>query len=313
MKQKSRNRLLAILAFTAISSFSIAQTVSSMAKKPTAVLREGFLYSRASFPGHPLNDSLKNIDYEKGDYLEQDHIIQALKKYQRSIKGEKEQDIKDAFFISGIMVLPAYSKMYFTPSKTLIKTDALGYHQELLINHAMDSAILVVSDRDKANQGAVSFRPKEISEVWQKYRVDSAQYRSEKTTEIVVIAGYRCRKIIYTFDGTSRGTGVSNYIINLQPQRVTAWYSDELPAIINRIHPLDFELDKAILKFEVEYDKSKKNKMLVEVIKIDPQKIDEKEFDLPQKAPIVQHTKNGYESNMVIMPVMMYAISLLTK
>ncbi len=312
MKRKSRNRFLAILTFTAISSFSIAQTVSSLTK-PTANLRQGFLYSRTSFPGHPLNDSLKKIDYVGGDNQYQENVIQELKQYQRSIKGVNEQEIKDAYFISGIMVMPAYSRMYFNPEKELIKTDALGYHQELLINHADDSAVLVLADRDKANQGTVNFNTRDISEVWQKYRIDAEQYTSQKTNDITHVAGYNCRKIIYTFGGTSRGSGVSNYIINLQPQKVTVWYNEDLPASINRIHQLDFELNKAVLRFEVEYDKVGKNKMLVEVLKIEPQKIDEKEFDLTQKAPVVQHVKNGNESAFMIMQVMMYAISLLTK
>ena len=79
------------------------------------------------------------------------------------------------------------------------------------------------------------------------------------------------------------------------------------------MHPHDFELQKAVLKYEVEYDKNKKNKMLVEVIKLEPQKIEEEKFDLAEKAPVMQHTKNGTEAAMMIMQVMIYAISLLTK
>jgi len=36
------------------------------AQKPiTASFTEGIIYSRASFPGHPLNDSLKTLDFEQ--------------------------------------------------------------------------------------------------------------------------------------------------------------------------------------------------------------------------------------------------------
>lgn len=44
-----------------------------------------------------------------------------------------------------------------------------------------------------------------------------------------MIAGYPCKKIIYIFGGTSRGAGVSNYVINMLPLKVNAWYNDELP------------------------------------------------------------------------------------
>ncbi len=76
---------------------------------------EGIVVSRTSFPGHALNDLLKKLDFENGDFLDQHHVIQALKKHQKSIKAENEQQIKDVFFVSGIMVLPAYSKIYFLP------------------------------------------------------------------------------------------------------------------------------------------------------------------------------------------------------
>ena len=283
-------------------------------QKPTAAtFTEGFIYSRASFPGHPVNDSLKKLDFESGDFLDQHHVIQALKKHQQSIKGENEQEIKDAFFVSGIMVIPAYSKMFFSPSKALVKTDALGYHQEMLINKVDNTGKLVLADRDKINQGTIRFHFQEVKEVWQKYKVDAAQYSDQKTTETAVIAGYTCKKIIYSFGGTSRGSGINNYVINMQPLKVIAWYTDDLPASINIMHPHDFELEKAVLKYEVEFDKNKKNRMLVEVTKLEPQKFEAENFDLAEIAPVVEHQKNGSESGMMIMQVMMYAISLLTK
>jgi hypothetical protein len=45
--------------------------------------------------------------------------------------------------------------MYFTSSKALIKTDALGYHQEILINTSDNSGKLILSDRDKTNRGTI--------------------------------------------------------------------------------------------------------------------------------------------------------------
>jgi hypothetical protein len=99
----------------------------------------------------------------------------------------------------------------------------------------------------------------------------------------------------------------------MQPQKVTAWYNDDLPALINLMHPLDFEMEKAVLKFEVEYDKNKKNKMLVEITKLEPQKIEEEKFDIAEIVPIVEHKKNGSESGIMIMQFMMNAIALLTK
>jgi len=301
-----------LIVFLSISAtFANAQQI---ANKPSPKnFSEGIIYSRTSFPGHPLNDSLKTLDFESGDFVDQYKVIDALKKHQKSIKGETEQQIKDAFFVSGMMVIPAYSKMYFTSSKSLIKTDALGYHQETLINTFDNSGKLVLADRDKTNQGTIKFATKDIKEVLQKYQVNAEQYTIQKTAETALIAGYLCKKIVYTFGGTSRGAGVSNYIINLEPKKVTAWYTDDLPPSINLMHTLDFELQKAVLKYEVEYDKNKKNKMLVEIIKLEPKGIEPEKFELNDKAPVVEHKKNGTEASMMFMQVMMNAIALLTK
>jgi len=283
------------------------------AQKRTSHFSEGLLYSKTTYPGHPLNDSLKKLDFENGDFVEQYNVIQDLKKHQKSITAQNEQDIKDAFFVSGIMILPAYSKMYYTPYKQLIITNALGYQQETFINSADQSGKIYFADRDKTNQGTIHFNTESFKEVWQKYQIDAAQYSIQKTAETAIIAGYPCKKIIYTFGGTSRGAGVSNYIINMLPLKVTAWYTDDLPAAINLIHTIDFELQKAILKFEIEYDKNKKNKILVEITKIETQKLDDEKLALTDKAPVVVYKKNNFESGMMIMQIMMNAIGLLTK
>ena len=309
MKKYCRGLLILLHVYTTVVT---AQPTSNSNQKPDR-FTEGIIVSRASFPGNPVNDSIKRLDFENGNSADNSYVIQALKKHQQSIKGENEQEIKDAYFISGIILMPVYSTMHFTPMKTLIKTDALGYHQEMLTNKVDNTGKMVVADRDKTNQVTVNFSLQDIKEVWQKYQVDAAQYSSQKTSETAQIAGYLCKKIIYTFNGTSRGTGVSNYIINMQPQKLIVWYNDDLSPSINQMHPHDFELEKAVLKYEVEYDLLKKNRMLVEVIQVEKKKMDEDVFELNEKLPVVTHVKNSYESGMMIMQVMMNAISLLTK
>jgi hypothetical protein len=135
----------------------------------------------------------------------------------------------------------------------------------------------------------------------------------QTTTETAMIAGYKCKKVVYTFGGTSRGTGVSHYIINLLPLKVTAWYSDELPSSINLILPLQFEQQKAILKFDVEYDKNHKNRMVFEITGLEQKKLDDEVFNIRDNSPPIQHKAGEYEAGMMIMQVMMNAISLLTK
>lgn len=305
--------IITTMIFFVLGSFSVTSILAQTAggNSSSNKFSEGIIYSRTTFPGHKLNDSIKSLDFETGDFVRQYDVIQALKKYQQTISQDNEQAIKDAFFISGMMVLPLYTKMYVSPAMTLVSTDALGYHQEIVFQD--NSGKLILSDRNKTNQGTVNFQKEDIKEVWQKYQIDAAQYSMQTTAETTIIAGYKCKKVIYTFGGTSRGSGVSHYIINLLPLKVTAWYNDELPTSVNLIHPLQFEEAKAILKFEVEYDNNHKNRMMVEIMKIEPRNLEEEVFTIKNKAPVIQHKAGEYESGMMIMQVMMNAISQLTK
>lgn len=159
MHKKFLTHALAIIYLIGISIIAQGQSNTiAVTEKIGAKFTEGLVYSRTTFPGHPLNDSLKKLDYESGDFLEQFNVIQALKKHQKSIKAENEQGIKDVFFVSAIMILPAYSKMYFTPQKALIRTDALGYHQESFINITEKWGKISLADREKKTRELFVFK-----------------------------------------------------------------------------------------------------------------------------------------------------------
>ncbi|HWJ90841.1 MAG TPA: hypothetical protein VNR87_07000 [Flavisolibacter sp.] len=298
---------LFFLFLTGVASGGNAQNASAPYIKNFS---EGIIYTRASFPGHALYNTLKAIEFN-GDLTKQLEAIDDLKKYQRSLAQENEQQIKDAFFVSGLMVLPQYSKMYFTPAASLVQIQALGYQQETMI--AGTAGRMTLADRDRTNQVTINFPAGNLLDVWQKYQIDAAQYAIQKTNETSTVAGYKCKKIIYTFNGNYAGKPVGNYIINLQPLKVTVWYTDDLPPSVNLIHPLYFELDKAVLKFEVEYDKNSKNKMLVEVMGVIPHTVDEDDLKLKEQQPVIEYKKDGFESQGMIMQIMMNAIAYLTK
>lgn len=312
MSKQLLSQIYLIMYLSGISFITNSQNIPVQKSYP-AKFTEGVIYSKATFPGHALNDTFKKLDLENPEFLDQSNLIDALKKHQQSIQGMQEQQIKDAFFISGMMLLPVYSKMYYTPDKSVIETYALGYRQQTLVDNTEKTGKLVLLARDKNNQGTIGFKTREIKEVWQKYQVNAEQYSIQKTSETTVIAGYPCKKIVYTFGGTSRGLPVTNYVINMEPHKVTVWYSDDLPAAINLMHPHYFELDKAVLKYEVEFDKNHKNKMLVEITKLEPQKIETEKFEVKELVPVIEHKEGSYEGGIMVMQVMMSAISLITK
>ena len=273
---------------------------------------EGVIISRTVFTGHPLTEVLQQVSFRKDSAAERSEVIDALKRHQGSITGSTEQEVKDAFFVSAIMLMPIHTEFYYQKQRSFTRTFALGYHQETLLDQKQKTGKMVISDRDNINQGTIHFELDDVKEVWQKYQIDAAQYSIQKTNETMTIAGYPCKKIVYTFGGTSRGAGVSSMIINMLPLKVTAWINDDLDPLINQMHFIDFEMKKAVLKYEAVYDNNGKNKMTVEVIKTEPKQLEEELFDVKTMLPEVKHNKGGYESIMVIMQVMTNALARLT-
>ena len=155
--------------FTSIFlTIAIGVTAAAHSQVINKPFNEGVIYSRTSFPGHPLNDTLKKIDFANGDFLAQYNLIQELKKHQQSIQGYNEQDVRDAFFASGMMILPLYSKTYFTPKEMRVSTMALGFQQETYLNTNTNGGKIVIKDRDDENRGTVIFDLPEIRKSWQK-------------------------------------------------------------------------------------------------------------------------------------------------
>ena len=56
--------------FLIYTTLVTAQTSGKTLQKPGS-FTEGILNSRSTLPGHVLHDSLKNLDHEKGDALDQ--------------------------------------------------------------------------------------------------------------------------------------------------------------------------------------------------------------------------------------------------
>ena len=155
-------------------------------------------------------------------------------------------------------------------------------------------------------RGTINFPLSELRKVWEKDDVGEyeGEYAVKNFTETTVIAGYPCKKVTYLFSGTSQGPVAHSKIITTIPWKVTVWYSDELNPVINVQHPLFIKLNKAILKTEVDFDKEGKKRMVYEITKIEPRKIEEDELKLPELGEVVNHKPGGEEALMLIMKVM---------
>lgn len=289
-------------ALVAILLSTIALCVNGQGNTSSPKFTEGIIYSKASFPGHPVEEILKRIDFNKGGI---DNQYKALRETIANAPEVKD----DQMYLMALALMPVFSKTFVTPETSLTQLLALGYEWHALFNHREGKGRIFLQTHDLTERGTINFPLPELRKIWEKDDVGEyeGEYSVKNSTETVMVAGFSCKKMTYIFSGTSRGPVVHSKIISTIPWKVTVWYSDELNPVINVQHPLYIKLNKAILKTEVEFDIEGKKKMVYEVTKIEPRKIEEEELKLPEFGEVINHQPNGQEALSLIIKVMMAA------
>lgn len=236
---------------------------------------EGIIYSKASFPEHPIQPVLKRIDFNS------DNIPVQYSRLKDSINLDPA-GLEDPMFMSAIFLSPVYGKLSFDKDRFLIETQSLSYRLVNLV--ANDTGRLMIRPFNSTSENIeVVYDAASMNKVWEKYEIDETEFTIQKTAETDIIATYPCKKMIFNFKGTSRQVLPTRLIGNI-PWKVTVWYNEAFPPSINTQLPFYFNLTHGILKTQVEFDKAGKNKMIFEVTKVIPKDINDDDFKI---APFV--------------------------
>lgn len=279
-----------------------SQTSNTKSKTPEKGLLEGIVYSRTSFPGHPFDRLLKQIDFNKGSIDEQ------YKAIRDSIKNE-EQVVSDPMYMLALALSPVVAKTYYAPQRSLSYVFAVGYELATLLDHSQGNGKMLLQTHDLQHRGTINFNKADLPKLWEKEEVDKyeGEYAVQKSAETSVIAGYRCNKMTYVFSGTSQGPVAHSKVVTTIPWKIVIWYTDDLDAGINIQNPFYFNLNKAILKVETDFDKAGKKKMVYEVTRIEQATLTDEDFKLPNIHPVVNYEPNSNEAILMIMNIMIMA------
>lgn len=290
------------LLFIFSASIIAGQTTNN---QPAAF--EGIVYSKTSFPGHPYDALLKQIDFTKGSVGEQfDALKHPLNDEMAKAAADDPQAGVEQMYRMALVLMPVRTTTMLTAQKSLTQMTALGYEWQVLIDEKENSGRMLLQSHNGKEKGTINFPVSEINKLLEKEEVGEyeGEYIAKNSPETIKIAGYPTKKITYVFSGTSQGPVAHSKIVTTIPWKITIWYSDVLDPRISVQNPFYFKLKKAVLKTEVEFDKEGKKKMLYEVTGIESRKVDEKEFNVPELGEVVDHQPGSYEALSLIMKVM---------
>ena len=231
----------------------------------------GIIYSKVSFPAHPIQPVLKSIDFNS------DNIPVQYSRLKDSVNLDPV-GLEDPMFMSAIFLSPVSGKSTFDKDRFLIETQSLSYRLVNLVEN--DTGKFMISPFNGNSENIeVVYDATSIKKIWEKYEINETEFTIQKTGETDVVADYPCKKMIFNFNGTSRQTLPTRLIGNI-PWKVTVWYSEAFPPSINTQLPFYFNLPHGILKTQVEFDKAGKNKMVFEVTKVVPKDVNDDDFKI---------------------------------
>jgi hypothetical protein len=246
-----------------------------------APFTEGIIYSKATFPLHPIQPVLRRIDFN-GDNISSQYI-----RLKDSLKLDPA-GFEDPMFMSVIFLSPVSMKSTFEKNNSLIESQSLSYQ---LVNRIVSDSgqFMIRPFNNNSEKIEVVYQPASIKKIWEKYEINESEFTIQDIPGTDVIAGYVCKKMSFNFNGTSSQVLPSRLIGNI-PWKVTVWYSELFPPSINVQQPFYFNLPHGVLKTQAEFDKAGKNKIIYEVTRVVPKDVSNDYFKitpfvLPLKYP----------------------------
>lgn len=308
-----------VITLLAVCLFSFAPASTNIVARHRDTTKhksftEGVLYTRVSFPGNIMNELLAKIDFEKGNVPEQLKELQratASKAYTDKVAAQLNTMTADekasmGTIMMAAMMSPLYAKIHYTEGQVLAKANALNYSMESYMHTGQGKGKMVVISNDKNKDAAIEFSAANMRNIWEKEEVDAGKYEMKHLNEQEIVAGYLCKKVVYTNNNT--GT-TDKFGLAKKAYKIIAWYNPEISADINFLHPFYFQLDKGILKIEVHYDTKGKNKMLYEVTRMEQKKLTASDFAVTPVMPVVNWDTHQAQASMNMLAVMMGSTS----
>src|SRR5690606_16655899 len=119
-----------------------------------------------------------------------------------------------------------------------------------------------------------TYKPSKTESDWKSATITHEDYDIERLAEEEVVAGYTCKKAIYTLKNSAGVESSDN------PRSLVVYTSASMPKELNFQHPFYIPEDNGILKIDVTYDDAQQNKMVYEIVKVEPKQMEDQDFEI---------------------------------
>ncbi|WP_268223412.1 hypothetical protein [Sinomicrobium oceani] len=240
---------------------------------------EGTIDIDIYFPGNNLSALLKKADLSKGSIEQQMESMMATLS-----QGEKDrinETMKGNPVIAlQIMMAPLLKNtVYVKGERVTAKCDGLTYHLENTLNvKSGTGTVYMASQANPDNAITINYDEDFFGEGEFQTKIDLESYNRKETNETKTVAGYKCKKSIYTLKKTSP-MGI---------EKLEIWTSPQMPKSLNFIHPYYLEEDYGIMKIDLfpVIGNGKEAAMVYELKTVMPTRVSDTELKIKQNSPV---------------------------
>jgi hypothetical protein len=242
-----------------------SQELSSETEASKVPFTEGKIDLKITTPGAAFGDLLQQVDPSKGNVSAQ--MKKLSEKLSAKERAELEAQSQKAGMMNlAILMLPLKSVIYIKGDQATAKFDALTFHGENTVNYAKREGMMYVKSQNSSKAMTISYTGDSFNEMAQN-ELKAADYNIKETGETSIVAGYTCRKSLYTLKKPVPASNSSGAIPTASIYQLEVWTSKEMPKSVNFLHPLYIKEDAGVMKIMIQYQKDSSLKFLYEFTK----------------------------------------------
>ncbi|GGE46319.1 hypothetical protein EV200_104378 [Pedobacter psychrotolerans] len=265
---------------------------------------EGKIEIEITTPGTSLGEIFRSVDSKKGNVRKQ--LENAIKLSSPKTKLEFESiSNKNPMMLLNLMLLPWKSSIFLKPGKATAKFDALTYHGENTVDDKSGHGTFFISTQDNKNQKITfTYQKNELGKAGIQSTIRSEDYTIEKTPIIENIAGFTCKKSIYTLKHPGNANNPRLVSNSLTVAKIEVWSSDQMPSSVNFLNPLYINEKGGIMKLKVFYTTDEHVAIIYRFKKVEATKISPEEMKIQQSSPVYNYSKDAVHIASQVMGIL---------
>jgi GLPGLI family protein len=262
---------------------------------------EGVLTTTITFPGNPMNDEFKKSN---GDFDMEKMVGMIMKTMSDTSKkgDDKAENIKRMMNMMSMAVLPIRSKLYYSKDKILYKGESMTYRYQNLYETAGKTGKFIMISKKNDDNVALLYNAGTQNQLSNRQQIDTRSYSVEKSDEERMIGGYKCRKVTYTHRADSKQQAAGEGML---PETIVAWYTTEIPALLNMDQAFRMDVEGAVLRSEITMNKLSGLRMVYQVTAIQPGKLSAADFNTVKVTEEIDMEKDGKKAAGAMMRIVM--------